>query len=258
MYDKDGNAIQTGYAADGVTAYPVFDASGNSLIASINATVIQLGSLKYGQAFCKYNGKYYSTDGSNIAEQDASFNTLRDVAINVGHGNALQLGNNGVAYASGWDDNTVYVVDLTRLEVVNIIALPVEGYTTCAVDDIKHIVYIWQRASRPNTEAIYNFISYDYANATVLFTGVTSIAFGAMQSVDFVGDLMLVLNGAGTAELSNGYRYYNKKGEIVGEIVIATKATEEPEGVFVSRETGEILMSFANKKIYKINLGGVT
>lgn len=258
MYDKSGNAVQSVYNVNGKVAYPVFDVHGNSLIASVNATVTQIGTLKYHQAFCMYEGKYYSTDGSNIAEQDASFNVLRDVAINVGHGNSLQLGNNGVAYASGWDDDTVYIVDLATLTVTGTIALPVTGYTTCAVDDVAKLAYIWQRATRPNTESVYNFIVYDYENGAILRTSTTSVAFGAMQAVDFKGDFVLVLNGLGTAELPNGYRFYDKQGNIVGELLIPSKSAEEPEGVFVDRATGEILMSFVNKNVYKVDIGGVT
>ena len=72
-----------------------------------------IGTLKYQQAFCKYDGKYYSTDGSSIAEQDESFTVLRDVSCNVGHGNSLQLVSNGKAWASGWNDQKMYRVSHT-------------------------------------------------------------------------------------------------------------------------------------------------
>ena len=76
----------------------------------------QLGLLQNVQSFLIYNGHYYSADhNGNIAEQDGNFTVLRTAVISIGHANALQLGSNGVAYASGWDDNKVYIVDLATL-----------------------------------------------------------------------------------------------------------------------------------------------
>lgn len=222
-------------------------------LAKTDVTLTELGSLKYSQSYCIYNGRYYSTDGSNIAEQNAGFTVLRDVAINLGHGNGLQLGSNGKAYASGWDDQTVYVVDLATLTVTRTITLPTEGYTTCVVDDVNGLVYIWQRPTRPNTESVYNFIVYDYINEEIVSTKETAVAFGAMQAADWYGDNFIVLNGLGTVALPNGYRIYNKAGDIIGEYVIGTQSAVEPEGVFADRETGELTMSYSTKKIYRIN-----
>lgn len=110
-----------------------------------NLDVNYLGTLSSYQSFCVYDGYYYSTDGDNIYKQDDSFDLVDSNAIDLGHGNSLQLGSNGVAYASGWDDNKIYVVDLETLSVINAITLPTTGYTTSAVDDVNGIAYIPKR-----------------------------------------------------------------------------------------------------------------
>ena len=213
-----------------------------------------LGSVKYKQSFCMYNGKYYCTDGSHIAEYSSSFALLRDAAVNVGHGNAMQLGSNGIAYVSGWDDQKIYAVDLATLTVTRTITLPTTGYTTCAVDDVTQIAYIWQRDSQPNTNVRYNYIVYDYGNNQTIYTAVTSDAFGAMQAVDMFMDLIVVLNGlGGYGGVDNGYRIYDKQGNVISEYVIGSESTNEPEGIFVDRETREVYICFADKIIYKVS-----
>lgn len=246
IYDINGNLIyqEPSLAQD-------FSVGSDFIKRPIKLTA--LGSVKYKQSFCKYDNKYYCTDGSNIAEYNSSFELLRDVAISVGHGNAMQLGSNGIAYVSGWDDQKIYAVDLETLTIASTINLPTIGYTTCAVDDVKHLTYIWQRDTRPNTEAYYNFIVYDYANNQTLYTAITSVAFGAMQSVDMYMDLIIVLNGSVTASLPNGYRIYDKRGNVVSEYVIGSKSNEEPEGIFVDRSTRDLLISFADKIIYRVS-----
>lgn len=245
IYDINGNAV---YAEKPINSD--YSVCTDFMKKPIN--LVRLGTLTYQQSFCMYNGHYYSTDGSHIAEQDEDFNVVRNVSINVGHGNSLQLGSNGLAYASGWDDNKIYVVDLTTLTVTDTITLPTTGYTTCAVDDVKHIAYIWQRDTRPNTESYYNFIVYDYENNQTLSTKETTVSFGAMQSVDTYFDLFIVLNGLGTGALPNGYRVYNKSGDVVSEYVIGSFNSIEPEGIFIDRDTNDIYISFINKSVYKI------
>jgi outer membrane protein assembly factor BamB len=209
--------------------------------------VRKVGKLTYGQAFCIYDGKYYSINGQNIAVQDASFTLVEDKALAVGHGNSLQLGHSGKAYASGWNDNKVYVVDLPTLSVESVINLPTTGYTTAAIDDINKIAYIFQRGSFPNTEAIYNFIVYDYENENIISTKKIPKAFGAMQSCDFIDGRIFVLNGDAGNGVPNGYRVYNTNGDIISELRLGRPySTNEPEGVFVDRDTMEIFISFAN------------
>ena len=227
----------------------------NYLILSVKKYGVKvskpLGQLTYFQAFCIYNSKYYSINGTNIAVQDSKFSVLSTSSLNTSHGNALQLGHNGKAYVSGWDDNNIYVIDLETLTVDNTIALPTTGYTTCAIDDINQIVYIFQRDSYPDTEAQYNFIAYDYANAAILYTRKTP-AFGAMQACDFYNGSIIVLNGLGTTAVPNYYRIYDTSGNVIGEYVLPTFKGIEPEGVCFDRDTGELYISTVDSKVYKI------
>lgn len=209
-----------------------------------------IGQLQYFGAFCRYNDKYYSINGSSIAEQDSDFIVLRDVSLNTGHGNSLQLGGNGFAYASGWNDNKIYKVDLENLTVTDVITLPTTGYTTGVVDEVNNVAYIFQRDSYPDTEANYNFIVYDIANQQILKTSKT-LAFGAMQSADFFDDKIFVINGLGTSTVPNGYRVYDTNGKILSEYFIGDFTTE-PEGVFVDRDTHELYMGLVNHNVYKI------
>ena len=246
IYDISGNAIYQGNAIG-----ENFSIGSDFIRRPIELK--PLGSVKYSQSFCKYDGKYYCTDGSHIAEYSSSFALLRDVSVNVGHGNAMQLGSNGVAYVSGWNDQKIYAVNLETLTVTSTITLPTTGYTTCAVDDVAQIAYIWQRDSQPNTNVRYNYIVYDYGNSQTLYTAVTSVAFGAMQAVDMYMDLIIVLNGlGGTNGVYNGYRVYDKKGNVLSEYVIDSQKTNEPEGIFVDRDTGELFICFVDKIIYQI------
>lgn len=210
----------------------------------------QVGSVKYAQSFCVYNGKYYSTDGSNISEQDASFNVLRDVRISLGHGNALQLGSGKYAYASGWDDNKIYVVDLDNLEVVNIITLPTTGYTTCVVDDLNKLAFVFQRDSVPDTVENYNFIIYDYDNQEIKSQRVIN-AFGAMQAADYYNGKIIITWGTGTVALPSGMAIYNTSGDILAEYNLSIFSTSEPEGVCFSRESEKLLIGIWNT-LYEI------
>ena len=220
----------------------------------VQAERIGTQTLKYDQSFLIYNSKYYSTNGSNIAIQDSDFNVEQDVELYVGHGNSFQLGykypNRG--YVSGWDDNKVYIVNLDNLTLESTINLPVTGYTTCAVDDINGLVYIFQRDTRPNTESIYNLIIYDYINSETKKTYTLSTPFGAMQACDIFQDKIIVLNGLGTNALPNGYRVYDTTGQILATYHFDDFDTIEPEGVFIDRTSGEMYWSFANARIYKV------
>lgn len=212
-----------------------------------------LGALSGEQSFCKYNNKYYSTDGGNLYVQLADFSLESTTALNLGHANALQLGHNGKVYASGWNDQKVYEVDIATKTIVETYTLPTTGYTTVAVDDINKLMYIFQRDTYPDTLENYNFITYDYDNEQVISTKKTTVEFGGMQAVDFIDGKIFVVNGFGNATVPNGYRVYNTNGDVIAEYVIGTQATVEPEGVFVDRDTKEIYLSYVNKSIYKIN-----
>lgn len=216
-----------------------------------------LGNISGEQSFCIYNDKIYSTNGEFIAVQDLQTLTEESrTALFVGHGNSFQLGSSNIAYISGWDDNNIYCVDLESLTIVNTITLPTSGYTVCVVDDINELAYIFQRDSRPNTKAYYNFIVYDYANETIISTKKTSRAWGSMQSCDFIDGKIFATWGDGTNLLPNGFVIMNTVGNIIGEYILDSLKTIEPEGVFVDRTTFEVYLSFIDQnsslKICKI------
>lgn len=211
----------------------------------------QLGSLTYLQAFCIYNGSYYSIDGSHISVQNGSFVQTDSADLNTGHGNALQLGNSKYAYASGWNDNNIYKVDLENLVIDSTIALPTTGYTTGVVDEIKNLAYIFQRDSSPDHEDNYNFIVYDITNQQIVSTKKI-LAYGAMQAADFFNDRIIVLNGLGTSACPNGYRVFDTNGNILADYYFNDFSTNEPEGVCIDRDNHELHISFVNKSVYKI------
>ena len=210
-----------------------------------------LGTLELLQGFCVYNGKYYSTDGSSIAVQDASFATEQTVALNLGHGNSLQLGSNGMAYASGWNDDTVYAVDLSTLTISSTISLPTMGYTTAAIDDANGIAYIFQRDSYPGTVATYNLITYDYVNGNVISTRKIK-SFAAMRACDYYEGRIIVAYGLGTSAAPSGMFVCNTNGDILAEYDLDIFASTEPEGVCFDRDTHELLVSTVGRSLYKI------
>lgn len=216
-------------------------------------STVYKGVLTYGQSFCVYNNCFYSTDGNNISVQDSTFSQLSTTAITVGHGNGFQLGHNGKAYVSGWDDNKIYVLDLTTSTptLTDTISLPTTGYTTCAIDDLNGIAYIFQRDTRPNTETHYNFIVYDYVNEQIKSTKVIN-SFGAMQAADFYYGKIAVMWGLGTTEIPSGMAIYNSSGDMLAEYKLSIFSNVETEGVCFDRSTGDLLISLVNKKVYKI------
>ena len=214
--------------------------------------VTNIGALRYYQSFCIYDGKFYSTNGTNIAEQDASLTVLRDVAANVGHGNSMQLGSNGVAYVSGWDDDKVYIVNLTTLTVTGTITLPVGAYQTTAIDDVNHIAYIFYRNTSPASIGKYEFIVYNYNTETIISRKNVSVEFAAMQALDLYEDRIIVLNGMASETAPNGFRIYDLNGNIIGNWVINTLGNLEPEGVAVDRETGIVYISDVNTGLYTV------
>lgn len=238
VYDLNGNIIAQGGVISNHWSI------GADLIRK-PISLFSLGTPKYAQSFCVYDGKFYTTDGSHVAEQSSDFTVLRDVSLSLGHGNGFQLGSNGKAYVSGWNDQKIYIVDLATLTITNTITLPTTGYTTCAVDDVKQIAYIFQRASYPDTEDYYNFIVYDYANSQTLKTVTTSIKFAAMQSADMFMDVIIVLAGMGTSAAPNKYMMFSTDGVLLSEYHIGGAfLTQEPEGICIDRDTQESYISF--------------
>lgn len=218
----------------------------------IKAIRVGTGTLKYRQSFLMYNGKYYSTNGSKIAVQSSNFTVEQEVSLAVGHGNAFVLGTGNKGYISGWDDNTIYVIDLDNLTISSTITLPTTGYTTAAIDDVNEIIYIFQRDTSTSTESVYNYIVYDYANDSVIDTYKTTVPFSAMQACDILHDRIIVLNGYGTVSNPNGYRVYNLQGQILAEYTFDDLSGTEPEGVFIDRSTWDMYISDVDGKVYQI------
>ena len=188
------------YDIHGNEAVSKYEWKGNYVIASdmVKRKVYakKLGEIVYSQSFCKYGDYFYAIDEQNrIAKYDADFNLVTTKAITTGHGNALQLGNGNIAYCSGWDDNKVYPINLDTLTNETAITLPTTGYTTCAVDELRKLIYIFQRDSYPTTNEHYNFIVYDYDNQSIVSTKETTASFGGMQACDLFNDHIIVLNG---------------------------------------------------------------
>ena len=217
-------------------------------------SLTKVGDISGKQSFCKYNNNYYITDGSHIYVYDSTFTLTSTVDINLGHGNSMQLGHNGKCYVSGWNDNKIYVVDLSTISITNTINLPTTGYTTGVVDDINNIAYILQRDTNPsNTKEHYNLITYDITNDTILSTKKTPNSFGALQGCDLIDGKILATYGlGGSNDIDNGYVMYDLNGSIIGEYVFGSKTSDEPEGVFVDRDTKELYIMWYNN-LYKIS-----
>ena len=212
----------------------------------------RIGELKYPQAFCIWDNKYYSIDGDNIAEQNASMTVLRDVALSTGHGNSLQLGSNGKAYASGWNDSHIYVIDLATLTIDEIITIPVNQYFSAVVDDVNNIAYILHRDDYPDTVANYTLTVYDITNDTVI-SSKTVNAFGALQSMDFVDGKIIAGWGLGSVTVPDGIAIYNTNGDIIARFDLLIFNITELEGIAFNRTLGGgIYASLWNKSIYKI------
>ena len=253
-------SISTSYDDKTLVDFLPIQNNGNLLISSalhktnLNVLPVSGGLLTYSQSFCIYNGKYYSTNGSYISEQNATFTELRNSAVSVGHGNSMQLGilHPNYAYISGWNDQNVYVVDLDTLTLVDTIVLPTTGYTTAAIDDVNSIAYIFQRGTYPSTEEQYNFIAYDYANSAELYRRKTP-KFAAMQACDFYNGSIIVLNGLGSSAAPNYCKVYSTSGDVVAQYIIpAFLGTGEPEGVCFNRSDFTLYMSKENRTVYKI------
>ncbi len=215
--------------------------------------VVALGVLSRAQAVCKYDGKYYSANGDGITVQDTDFTVVQAYPLSLGHANSFHVGSGNKGYVSGWDDNTIYVIDMDTVTIESTISLPTTGYTTGAVDDVNGIAYIFQRDSYPSTMTNYNFIAYDYVNEQILFTKKTTVSFAAMQAVDFINGLIFVVNGSGTVDKPNGFRVYNTNGDAVGEYVLGGLSTLEPEGVFLDRESRELYISDVHRVLYRLD-----
>lgn len=223
-----------------------------NLLKKTTATLSNyLGILQNAQSFCKYNNKYISVEEGKITVQSETFAVEETKNISIGHANSIQIGESNFAYVSGWNDNKLYKVNVNTLSVDSIIDLPTTGYTTCAVDELRQIAYIFQRDTYPGNDDNYNFIAYDLANSNTIFSRKTSIAFSTMQSCDYYQDKIIVVAGAGNG--NNKYMVFDSNGNLITTYQIPTKEAEEPEGVFIDRKNDGFYISFANKRVYKVS-----
>jgi len=249
----DGNVLESVSKQEINKIIPLSSADyviGSDLLKK-NISVTFAGLLWYGQSFCIYDGKYYSTDGSHIAVQDENFTKLSTADLALGHGNSFQRGESNLAYVSGWDDDKLYIVDLDDLVISDTVTLPVSGYTTCAVNEENSIAYIFHRTSVPSTVDKYNFVVYDFANDEVLSTRVLDVEFGAMQACMYYEGRIIVLSGSPGSNIPNAYRIYDTQGNILANYVISS-VTIEPEGVAMDAENN-LYFSYSDSKVYKIS-----
>lgn len=131
------------------------------------------------------------------------------------------------------------------------IQLPTTGYTTCAVDEARQFVYIFQRDSYPETNDYYKFIVYDYANEQIINTKIISTPYAAMQAVDLYKDKIIVLNGLGSVQAPDGYRLYDLNGMLIGEYFFPEYSGYEPEGVVIDRSTYDLIIGLNGSNIYR-------
>lgn len=214
--------------------------------------VEELGNIYYGQAFCVYNGHFFSTDGSHIAEQDENLNLVRTASVNVGHGNSFQLVSNGKAWASGWNDQKMYKVDLATLTIEQTITLPTTGYTTAAVDEDGGKMYILQRDTNPNYIGQYTWMVYDIQSG-VIESSRKIDSFAALQSMDYYRGKIFMLYGIVPPNAPSGMRVYNTNGDVLAEFVLKVFANTEPEGICFDEDTYTLYVTNQPKKLYKVS-----
>lgn len=216
--------------------------------------VTQIGTFPAGfQSFCIYNGDYYVIQEGHIYVFDGTtFAQKNHVELSFGHGNSFQLGSSNIAYISGWNDATVYSLNLDTLTIVTNYTIPVSsGETaTVAVDDVNMLMYIF-KTSNYAAVAYYDFLVYDYSNSQIISSKKITKPFSDMQSCQFVNGLIVALNGMGTTTRPNGFRIYNTLGDILCEYFLNT-ISAEPEGVFFDSSTNKLLISDVNRRLFLV------
>lgn len=215
-------------------------------------TVAEIGSIEGAQAFCEYNGKYYSVYAGHLFRQSGTFVTEADESVNIGHGNAIVRGNSKYAYISGWNDDTVYVADLDTMTIVDTITLPITGYTTAAVDEANKIMYIFSRSDTTSTVDFWDFTVWDYDNEQVLLTKKTPFAFAAIQGVDFYNGRILVAWGLGSVQIPSGLAVFDTDCNMLCEYKLPMLRSNEAEGFTYDRTNDRLMFSTINQKVYMI------
>ena len=210
------------------------------------------GKIANLQAFVIYNGNYISVKQGTITRQDGAFTVLETKSIEIGHANTLQRGSGNLAYASGWNDQNIYVINLDTLEVTGTIALPTTGHTSAVVDDVRKFCYVFQ-SDTVSTFAPWNFIVYDYDTEQIIST-VKTIAFANIQGMDLFNDRILLMHGMGTSASPSGMHVFNTSGDVLADYFLTTMpSTTEYEGVYIDRESHEIYISDVSANIYRIS-----
>ena len=191
---------------------------------------------------------------------ELNFNVLSTTTgLSFGHGNSMQLGSNGVAYISGWDDAKVYALNLSEKTVTELFTIPASvtygnmTYSSVAVDDENKIAYIFLRYSPPNFPTINNFVVYDYANDRVVSNKKFNYSFNGIQSIDFYCGKIFVAYGAGSMQYApeRGLFICDTNNTMLSRFVIAEIGSKEPEGAFIDRTTGDLLFTIQDD-LYKI------
>ena len=81
-------------------------------LSNLNIQEIGTQPFSHNQSFLIYDGNYYilrpDSSTNNLAICDSSLTLISQQHLAVGHANGFQLGLNGKACVSGWDDNKVY------------------------------------------------------------------------------------------------------------------------------------------------------
>ena len=211
-----------------------------------------VGHIANVQSFCIYNGDFYSVTEGVITKQDSSFATVAtNDNISFGHGNVCQLGKSHYAYVSGMSDNTVYKIDLDTLTISDTITLPTTGVTNAVIDEDRGLAYLFNRTDNGLTVDNHNFIVYDYINENVIMTKKTK-KFAAMQACDLFNDTIILAYGLGTVNAPNGLDIYTTSGDCIASIILGQLSSNEPEGVALDRDTGELYISITGKNCYKV------
>ena len=227
-------------------------AIGSDLIPRKVSTT-KIGRLTYNQSFCVYNGKYYSTDGSHIAVQDSSFTQEDSADISTGHANAFQLGSSNLAYISGWNDHTVYVIDLDDLTLDSTISLPfTSGQEDAVIDDRNNMAYIIRSDDGTVSARNYEFVVYDLANSQIVMRKNIE-PFGWLQACDFFDGKVIVQYGGNDASgVLHGIRVYDTSGCLLSEIHLNVFTGSEPEGLCYDRTNRCLLVSDYYRYVFRI------
>lgn len=215
-------------------------------------TVTEIGSILGAQAFCEYNGKYYSVYADHLFRQSETFASEADESVSIGHGNAIVRGNSKYAYISGWDDDTVYVADLDTMTIVDTISLPVSGYTTAVVDEANKLMYIFSRSDTTQTVDFWDYTVWDYDNNQILLTKKTPFAFAAIQGVDFYNGRILVAWGLGSVQIPSGLAVFDTDCNMLCEYKLPMLRSNEAEGFTYDRTNDRLMFSTINQKVYMI------